>query len=254
MDKFSDFFKATVAVFHGIIATWLFVGFSEITVDQFQFLILLVFFAVANILIWNFAILAWHKIRGVVASVPLMTSDLAALRYRPVDVFGLTAVAIILGLVTAYAHRQDVILHAANSVVNWHRSYSDAPFNLLLSHVSGQSMQRLDGRDPTRVKAAGGLAYLRVYQKDLKFAYEGYPRAAANKRDPREIILSPACRYILDPSDQSKITAVQEIEGPGVFVRLVDIGTFEVIDRHQSRCAALHDEIEKRMEGGKPQK
>jgi hypothetical protein len=157
MDKFSDFFKTTVAVFHGIIATWLFVEFSEITVDQFQFLILLVFFSVANILMWNLIILTWHKIRGVNASVQLMTSDLAALRYRLSDVFGLMAVAIILGLVTAYAYRKDVILHAASSVVNWHRSYSDAPFNVLLSHVSGakhaafgwpRSNQGEDGRRP----------------------------------------------------------------------------------------------------------
>ncbi len=44
MEKLPDAFKATVAVFHGIISTWL---------DEFYFVILIIFFSVANILVWR---------------------------------------------------------------------------------------------------------------------------------------------------------------------------------------------------------
>src|SRR5215831_13987123 len=136
MDKLSDVFKATVAVFHGIISTWLFVEFSETTVDQFQFLILLVFFTVGNILVWSLAIRGYYWIHGIAATVELTTNDITALRYRSVDVAGLTFVAICLGLLSAYVQRHDLILREANKVTNWQRNYGDSPFFVLLLNMT----------------------------------------------------------------------------------------------------------------------
>jgi len=102
MDKFSDFFKASVAVFHGIIATWLFLNFSETSVDEFQFLLLVVCFAVVNVLTWNFIVLAFLRMtRGAGVSVPLMTGDIARLSYRTVDVIGLTLIAVFFAAISS---------------------------------------------------------------------------------------------------------------------------------------------------------
>ena len=51
MDKFAEAYKATLTAFHGIISAWLFLTFSERTVDQFVFVILIIFFGVANTLV-----------------------------------------------------------------------------------------------------------------------------------------------------------------------------------------------------------
>jgi hypothetical protein len=248
MDKLSDIFKATIAVFHGIISTWLFLEFSETTVDQFQFLILLVFFTVGNVIIWSLILRCYYWIRGVAAAVELTTNDIAALRYRATDVAGLSIVAICVGLLSAYAHRHDAILRAANQITDWKRNYSDAPFVLLLSHITAGTMAELDGRGPRAVNGAKNMTFLRVYIKDSKIAYEGYPRIAATKRDPREIVLSPACRYAFVGDDPTKVGTVQAVEGPGVFLRLADTAAFEIIDKVDSKCAKIHDAIE----GGAP--
>jgi hypothetical protein len=242
MDKFSDFFRAAVAVFHGIIATWLFLEFSQTTTDQFQFLLLLVCFTVVNVILWNLLVLACLRITsGPGTKIPLLTTDITKLSYRTVDVIGISCVAVFVSLTAAYLYRHDVVLTIANRVVDWRRTHSDSPFFLLLTNVSGQTMNHLDGRDPKLVTKAQGMAYLRVYQKDLKVSYEGFPRAAPTRLDPREFLLSPACRYFQDTSDPSKQPIVQRIEGPGVFVRVVDTAAFEVIDRNQSLCAKLVD-------------
>lgn len=240
MDKFPDFFKATVAVFHGIIATGLFLTFSETTVDEFQFVLLVVCFSVVNVLAWNFITLVYlkMKLQGD-PSIPLMTGDIARLSYRTVDVMGLTLIAVLWAFIAAFAYQNDAVLGFGNSLMNLHRTHSASPFDLVLSNVSEQTMNRLDGRDGKIVKDAKGRAYLRIYQKDEKFAYEGYPRAAPTRSNPREIFLSPACRYAREKIGDTSQPVVEQIEGPGVFVRVVDIPALEVIDRKDSPCAKL---------------
>ena len=108
---------------------------------------------------------------------------------------GLTLIAVLWALMAAYAYQHDAVLGFGNSLMNLHRTHSAPPFDLVVSNVSEQTMNLLDGRDGKIVKEAKGRAYLRIYQKDEKFAYEGYPRAAPTRANPREIFLSPACRY-----------------------------------------------------------
>lgn len=244
MDKLHDVFKATIAVFHGIISTWLFLEFSETTVDEFQFLILLVFFTVGNVVLWSLMLRFYYRLRGIPATVQLTTDNIGALRYGVADVAGLMIIAMNTGLLSAYVHRHDFILHAANKVVAWERNYSDAPFFLLLSNITGGTMSKMDGRGPRSVKTAKNMTYLRVYVKDQKIAYEGYPRIAATKRDPREVFLSPACRYAFAANDPTAVTAVQAVDGPGVFLRVADVAAFEVLDKVNSKCAKIHDAIE----------
>src|SRR5262249_31211 len=154
-------------------------------------------------------------------------------------------VAIIVGLTAAYGQRKDIVLRTASLVADWNRTSSDTPFMLLLSTVTRQTVGEIDGRDTVLAKAAAGKAYLRVFAKDSKIGYEGYAGVSANKRDPREIILTPACRVIFDAKDPGKVNSVQMIDGPGVFLRLTDAAAIEVIDRHQSACAKAHDEAVK---------
>ena len=239
MDKFSEIFKATVAVFHGIVATWLFLSFSETSVDEFQFVLLVVCFSVVNVLAWNFILLLYMKWKqGWDASLPLMTGDIARLSYRTVDVMGLTVVAVLWAILVSYAYQHDAVLGFGNSFINLRRTHSADPFFLVVSNVSGHTMNMLDGRDGKIVQEAKGRAYLRIFQKD-DVAYEGYPRAAPTRSNPREIFLSPACRYTREKEGETKRTIVEPIEGPGVFVKVADIPAVEVIDRKDSQCAKM---------------
>jgi hypothetical protein len=247
VDKLADIFKATIAVFHGIISTWLFLEFSEITVDQFQFLILLVFFTVGNVMVWSIAMRRYYRMRGVASSVALATDNISALHYRALDVIGLTVIAICAGLLAAYIQRHDLILRAANSVTNWERNFSDAPFSIVLSKIISGRISEIDARGPRTVAAAKNMAYLRVYLKDQKIAFEGYPRVAPGKRDLREFFLSPACTYSFATDDSTKVNSVQEVEGPGVLLRVVESAAIEVIDAAKSKCAKLHDVSEAAM-------
>jgi hypothetical protein len=242
MDKFSDVFKASVAVFHGIIATWLYLNFSETSVDEFQFLLLVVCFAVVNVLAWNFIVLVFMSMtRGPGVSVPLMTGDIARLSYRTVDVIGLTLIAIFFAVMASYATQKDAVLGFGNLLMDLRRTDSPPPFDLILSNISARTMNKLDGRDGKIVAQAGGQAYLRIYEKDTKFAYEGFPRGAPTRSNPREIFLSPACRYSRDKISDGSKPFVEKIEGPGVFVRVTENPAFEVIDRKESPCAKLFD-------------
>ena len=126
-------------------------------------------------------------------------------------------------------------------MMNLGRTHTPAPFDLVLSNISARTMNMLDGRDRKIVLQAEGKAYLRIYQKDEKFAYEGYPRAAPTRSNPREIFLSPACRYSREKINVENQPFVEKIEGPGVFVRVSETPAFEVIDRSQSPCAKLFD-------------
>jgi hypothetical protein len=256
VDKFSEIFKVTVAVFHGIISTWLFVEFSELTVSESGFLILVAFFTIANVIIWNGILSAFQRIkprrgRGRSNAAPnLSPTDIAGLRYRGWDVAGLLVVSVSVGLLVAYGQRKDMVLRVASIVPVWERTSSDTPFMLLLSRATRQTIGEIDGRDVAIVRAAAGKAYLRIFVKDTRVAYEGYPGVAANKRDPREIILTPACRLFFDSTDPAKISAVQRIDGPGVFIRLTDVPAIEIIDRHQSACAKLHDDLARSVNPG----
>jgi len=235
MDKFADIFRATVVVFHGIIATWLFLEFTETKVSEFYFLILLVFFSIANMLVWGAALRVAKSVRrrSLVSAGPRSNEVL----YRPIDVFGLTMIAFIIGLSAAFLQNKDIVLRLANSLTDWHRTATITPFQLLLAHISAHSMQELDAREPDEVKLAAGKAYLRVFIKDSKFVYEGYPGWVPGKLDKSEIIFTPACRLLLDPSDSTKVAAVQRIEGPGVYLDVSQAVAVEIIDAHQSSCA-----------------
>ena len=251
MEKFSEIFRATIAVFHGVISTWLFLEFSELSASEFEFVILVAFFTVANVVIWNLVLAAHRRLMAMRrkrkghAAQTLSAADLETLRYRGIDVVGLFLVAVFVGLVAAYGQRKEIVLRSASLVANWNRTSSDSPFMLLLSAVTRQTVGEIDGRDNIIARAAAGNVYLRVFVKDSKIGYEGYPGVAANKRDPREIILTPACRVIFDPNDPGKVNIVQIVDGPGVFLRLADVPAIEIIDRHQSACAKAHDEAVK---------
>jgi hypothetical protein len=166
-----------------------------------------------------------------------MTGDIARLSYRTVDVIGLTVVAVLWAVIAAYAYQHDAVLGFGNSFFDLRRTNSADPFYLVVSNVSAQTMNKLDGRDGKIVKEAKGRAYLRIYQKDDAFAYEGYPRAAPTRSNPREIFLSPACRYVREKKGDTEQVVVEPIEGPGVFVRVGEIPAVEIIDRKDSPCA-----------------
>jgi hypothetical protein len=142
-------------------------------------------------------------------------------------------------VIATYAYQHDAVLGFGNSLIDLRRTHSADPFYPVLSNVSAHTMDRLDGRDGKVVKEANGRAYLRIHQKDDAFAYEGYPRAAPTRSNPREIFLSLACRYARDKKGDTKQVVVEPIEGPGVFVRVGDVPAVEVIDRKDSPCAKL---------------
>ncbi len=241
MDKFAEAFKATIAVFHGIIATWLFLEFSDTKVTEFYFVILLVFFTVANIYVWRLLIAVPRRLyaktvnEGSAAAALPAAGGLAATFYRPGEIIGLTVVAFAVGLCAAYLQNKQVVLRTANLVIDWQRSDARSPFYLMLTHVSTHTMQMLDARTPDAVAAAKGSAYLRVFMKDMKYVYEGYPGWVPGRLDPQEVILTPACRLLYDPNDATKIVAVQPIEGPGAYLNLSLAASIEIIDA-QNAC------------------
>jgi hypothetical protein len=240
VDKFAEVYKATLVVFHGIIATWLFLAFSERSVDQFQFLILLVFFSVANILIWNLVLGVVQRIfppKPAARFAPML--DLSTIQYRTTDVIALLVVSVLVGLTAAFVDRKDMVLRVANTLVDWQRTGTDTPFTSIMSDITEHRAGLIDKRGSEQVRAAQGAAYLRVYVKDIKIGYEGYPGRAPNKSDVREVVLTPACRFTVDANDPAKITGMQRVEGPGVLLRLVDAAAIEIIDLHQSTCANL---------------
>ena len=176
MDKLGESFKAIVAVFHGIISTWLFIDFSEKKVDEFHFVILLVFFTVTNVLIWNALLRVKRVVRpGAMTTTPLV--DFQSGTYRLVDGIGLTLIAVAVGLFSAYLDRKDVVLWLGSTVANWDRTSSDPPFETTMLDITENRPANVDKRsrrfvDPARAEGA----YLRVYVKDAKLGYEGYPR------------------------------------------------------------------------------
>jgi hypothetical protein len=242
MEKLGDAFKAIIAAFHGIIATWLFTEFSERKIDEFYFVILLVFFTVANVLVWNALLYAGGKLYWVKAS----NSGRLAFQndsYRFKDAIGLTVVAICLGLLAARLDRSDVVLRLANMLpTDWYRTASDLPLEALMIDIKTTRLPEVDRRSKklvTDAKAEG--YYLRLYVKDSKLAYEGYPAQTTTRGEiaDRELILSPACRFFIDEKDPTRIATMQRIEGPGVFLRLANVVAVEVVDARQSACKKL---------------
>jgi hypothetical protein len=236
MDKLPEAFKATLAVFHGIISTWLFLKFSETTADEFYYVILVIFFSVGNILVWKMLLLipTWYRYGK---KPPERDSlDLVAIRYRPIDVAALTLIAVLVGLTAAYFQTKDTILHVASIFVNWERTSSDDAFQWLFENVADNSMNVIDKRDPAHVKAASGAAFIRVYVKDTKLGYEGYPGITPGKLDRREVILTPACRFSWD-ENSGMVTKMEVIAGPGVFLELADVNVIEIIDANTSDCS-----------------
>src|SRR6266853_4256620 len=97
MDKLAEAFKGIVALFHGIVATWLFLEFSDRDADEFHFVILLVFFSVADVVVWRAIVsLCGRAFKGAREVNTTIAFD--GRPYRLSDVMGLTAVAIGLGL------------------------------------------------------------------------------------------------------------------------------------------------------------
>lgn len=241
MDKFAEGLKATVAVFHGIIATWLFLDFSERKVSEFYFLILLVFFSVANVLIWN-AVLRVGRRRRTGGSGPISVG-IDRVAFRATDVVGLTTIAVTIGLLAAFLDRQDVVLRAANAVhiADWHRTGSGNPFDAIMFDVT-ENTGAFDNRSNRLVAAAKEKgSYLRIIPKDGRLGYEGFPGRGTTKGEVagREVLLTPACRISYDKVDPAKILSMQRIEGAGVFLRLTDTTIVEIIDVYQSECEKL---------------
>ncbi len=244
MDKLGESFKAIVAVFHGIISTWLFVDFSESKTDEFQFIILLVFFTVINVLVWNLLLRIMEAVRpSATAATARPLVDFQSGSYRVSDGIGLTLISVVTGLLAAQADRKDVVLTLGNLVANWERTRSDPPFEATMLDITENHPANVDKRDRRFVEPARAEgAYLRVYIKDAKLGYEGYPGRASTKGDikDREVVLTPACRFALSDTDATKIGPMQQIEGPGVFLRLADVAMIEIIDAYQSACAKLY--------------
>jgi hypothetical protein len=236
MDKLAELLKATIAVFHGIIATWLFLDFSERKVSEFYFLVLLVFFSVANVLVWSFFVRLFKRRRTNFSPIP----GIEHVSFRSVDVVGLTVVAAALGLFAAFLDRKEVVLTAANFVSDWHRTTSDSPFDSMILNLTSYDSAAFDKRSRRLVQSAKEKgSYLRIIPKGSRLAYEGYPGLAPTKGEvaDRELVLTPACRLTYDSTDPAKIISTQRIEGPGVFLRLPDVTAIEIIDVAQSQCA-----------------
>jgi hypothetical protein len=239
MDKFGEILKATIAVFHGIIATWLFLDFSERKVNEFYFLVLLVFFSVANVLVWN--AISWLFRRKAIPFPPL-EAGIDKVSFRATDVAGLTAVAVAVGLFAAFLDRNEVVLRAASAVTDWHRTTSESPFDAIMFDLTSHNSGAFDKRIRSLVKSAEAKgSYLRIIPKASRIAYEGYPGRISTRGEvaDRELLLSPACRLVYDATDPAKITSTQRINGPGVFLRLTDVMAIEIIDAVQSDCANL---------------
>jgi len=121
--------------------------------------------------------------------------------YRVSDVIALTSTAIVLGLFAAFADRHDVVLKLANTVTDWQRTTDASPFDAMMGAIGENKIGKFDGRNPDLVKAAREKGtYLRIYGKDSKFAYEGYPGMVSTKGDDpkqRAVVLTPACRFPL---------------------------------------------------------
>jgi hypothetical protein len=237
LDKLAETLKVTVAVFHGIIATWLFLEFSDTKVDEFYFVILLIFFTTANLLLWRGlnSLLTLLKIRRPSTT---QNKDVFHIKYNAIDVALLSVISIFVGLLSAYLYRKDVILTLANKVADWETTSTATPYENLISNTTAHTMQFIDRRPPDQVSAAGGGAYFRVYMKDNKFGYEGYPGSTSGKLDVREVILSPACYFSFD-GDSKKMSALRTIDGPGVYLSLGEVGVIEIIDANKSECARL---------------
>jgi hypothetical protein len=236
MDKLPEAFKATLAVFHGIISTWLFLEFSETTADEFHYVIIVIFFSVGNILIWKMLLHIQNHYKHRKNPAARDSLDLAAIRYRPTDVAALTLIAVLVGLTAAYLQTKDTVLHVANIFVNWERTSSDDAFQWLFENIADKRMNVIDKRDPTHVKAASGAAFIRVFVKDTKLGYEGYPGLTPGKLDRREVILTPACRFSWD-ENSGKLSKMEVIAGPGVFLALADVNVIEIIDANTSDCS-----------------
>jgi hypothetical protein len=248
VDDLPNTFKATIAVFHGIIAVWLFSAFSETSINEFQFLILLVFFSVANLLVWNLLRLAWPESwqRGW---VPF--DDISAIRYKSIDVFGLTVTAVAIGLIAAWIQRTDTILNLANRIpfVDWQRTSTSDPFNVLILKITSRRLADIDRRhDALTAADAKQTPYIRIWLGDNKGGYEGHLSLAPTKSETREIILNPACRLNWDDAAPLKVKSTEIIEGFGVFLPLADVTAIEIIERGRSPCARLIDELYKRFE------
>jgi hypothetical protein len=153
MDKFGEPYKATVAVFHGIIATWLFLDFSERKVNEFYFVILLVFFTVANLLVWHAVLDVVRRLRGARPQAATAIG-IEGISYRPVDVAILSIIAALVGLTAAAIDRRDAVLRLGSLVADWHRTSSDSPFDLMMSDVTEKRLGQLDKRDVQLVQAA----------------------------------------------------------------------------------------------------
>jgi hypothetical protein len=239
MDKFGEILKATMAVFYGIIATWLFLDFSERKVNEFYFLVLLLFFSVANVLVWNAIV---KPFRRKTILFPPAEAGIDWVSFRAPDIAGLTAVAVALGLFAAFLDRSEVVGRAANAVTGWHRTTSESPFDSIMFDLTGHHSAAFDKRTHGLVKSAEAKgSYLRVISKASRIAYEGYPGRTSTRGEPadRELLLSPACRLVYDAADPAKIISTQRINGPGVFLRLADVTAIEIIDAFQSDCANL---------------
>jgi hypothetical protein len=239
MDKFPDVFKAVLLAFHGIIATWLFLQFSETKVDEFYFVILLAFFSVSNLLVWKAILIIARRLHltRLRRFLPAITTlDVA---YGPADVIALLIIAIVLGLTAAYVERNEFILEAANKITNWERTSENTPFYTTIAAVRTRNFDHVDSRPPDQRDAAKGLAYVRIRMKDGLFGYEGYPGLAPSKLEVREMLLTPACRMTFDDKDRTKIVSIEQVEGPGVFLPLDNMNAMEIIDYRQSRCVQL---------------
>jgi hypothetical protein len=248
VDELPNIFKATIAAFHGIIAVWLFSAFSETSITEFQFLILLVFFSVANLIVWNLLRLLW-PVSWQRGWVPF--DDISAIRYKPIDVFGLTITAVAVGLLAAWIQRTDVVLNLANRIpfLDWQRTSTSDPFNVLVLKILSSSLADIDNRGEALIApGAKQSPYIRIWLGDNKGGYEGHLSLAPSKSETREVILNPACRLSQDEKAPLKIKSTEIIEGFGVFLPLVDVTAIEIIERGRSPCARLIEEAYKSFE------
>jgi hypothetical protein len=236
MEKLPDVFKAVVFVFHGIIATWLFLEFSERRIDPFYFMILLVFFTVANVFIWKVILIVAHRLQSTRIRRVLPSVTTLEVSYSPSDVLGLSLIAISIGLSAAYVDRKDVILELARTLTDWHRTSTVSPFIDMFESVSTRLTDRIDSRPLEKRADPKGVAYLRVYFRDSRIGYEGYPGVSPSRLETREAILSPACRFVTDENDPTKITSIQVVHGPGVYLRLAEVDAIEIVDYRESPC------------------
>ena len=149
-------------------------------------------------------------------------------------------VSILIGIFSASFYEKDTFLRVLRKTpgmrLTTKRSYKrPLPFLLALNRKG----QLEEGRHQSM---RGGEAWLKVSLASGK-VFEGYPEFFPSGNETSEILLSPACKKAENTSASSEII---DIRGPGVLIYEKEIKFIEFIDREESACYNLWEQLRKK--------